>query len=63
MNKIDWIGSQLAAIPAVTERLFQDGWGDLTTVRNDLTKIPALSRPVFEQKDPHGFADRTVVFR
>lgn len=60
MNKIDWIGSQLAAMPAVTERLFQDGWGDLTTVRNDLTTIPALSHPVFEQKDPQGFADRTV---
>lgn len=60
MNKIDWIGSQLAAMPGLTERLFQDGWGDLTGVRNDLTKIPTLARPVFEQKEPQSLADRTI---
>jgi len=52
MHRIDWIGSQLAARPAVTERLFQDGWGDLSVVMDDLGRIPAISGRQFEQKNP-----------
>lgn len=52
MHRIDWIGSQLAAMPAVTERLFQDGWGDLGLVTGDLARVPEVLGQPFEQKDP-----------
>ena len=54
MHKIDWIGSQLAGLPAVTEPLFQDGWGDLDGVRDDLIRIPVVAGQAFEQKDTPG---------
>lgn len=60
MHKIDWIGSQLAGLPAVTERLFQDGWGDLDGVRDDLITIPIVAGQAFEQKTPQVSGDRTV---
>ena len=60
MHKIDWIGSQLAGLPAVTKPLFQDGWGDLEGVRDDLIRIPVVAGQAFEQKAPQISGDRTV---
>lgn len=61
MHRIDWIGSQLAGISAVTEPLFQDGWGeDVALVREELTQIPIPSGMIFEQKAPQSLADRVV---